>query len=210
MASDCNNHSGGAVCTLHRLVHCEMPLLRPVLLLRMLLLPEVLWQLLRMLRYAKKAQAEVPRRPIHSSHQSPRLPLGTRHDCWKYSTVANKGCRSATVCDFRRVQEGGRRRRAASDADLGLLGKQEIGGGGGGCRVAEHQEARGQQPKPAPVEWNVTSSHTRRHHSSRAKRQKPLRTTGTPGRSQRLYGCWPRCKCIWDTRAGLQPDAQWL
>lgn len=61
MASDCNYHSGGAVYFLYRLVHCEMPLLRPVLLLRMLLLPEVLWELLRLLRYAEKAQAEVPR-----------------------------------------------------------------------------------------------------------------------------------------------------
>lgn len=212
MASDCNYHSGGAVYILHCLVHCEMPLLRPVLLLRMLLLPEVLWELLRVLRHAEKAQAEVPRRPIRSSHRSSRLPLGTQHDCRRYSTSANKGCRPATVCDFRRIQEGGRRRRAASDADLGSLGKQEVGGRGRGCRAAEHQEARGQQRKPAVVEWNVTGSHTRRHHSYRAKRQKPLRTTRAPSRSQRLYGCWPRCRCrcIWNTRAGLQPDAQWL
>lgn len=168
------------------------------------MLRELLW----MLRYAKKAQAEVPRRPIRSSHRSSRLSLGTCHERGSHTTSANKGCRPATVCDFRRVQEGGRRRRAASDADLGLFGKQEIGGGGRCCRVTEHQEARGQQSKPTAFEWNVTSSHTRRHHTYRAKRQKPIRTTGTPGRSQRLYGCWPRW--IWTTRAGLQPDAQWL
>lgn len=209
MASDCNNHSVGPVHILHRLVYCEMPLLRPVLLLRMLLLPEVLWELLRLLRYAEKAQAEVPRRPIRPSHRSSRLPLGTRHECGSNTTCAHKGCRSATVCDFRRVQEGRRRGLAASDADLGSFGKQEVRGGGGGCRVAEHQEAR-EQPKPALAEWNVTSSHTWPHHSCRADRQKSLRTTGTTGRSQRLYGCRPGCGCIWTARACLQPHAQWL
>lgn len=210
MASDCNNHSGGFVCVLHHLVYCEMSLLRPLLLLRVLLLPEVLWKLLRLLRYSEETQAEVPRRPLRSGRRSFRISIRTRHDSGSNTNIATEGCRSAAVCDFRRVQEGGRRGLVASDADLGRLGKQEVRGRGGLCRVAKSKEAREQRPEPTPYERNVASSHTWRHHSCWAERQKSLRTTRSPSRCQWLHGCWLGSKCIWNAGPTVQPDAQWV
>ena len=49
VACHCCNRYRGADHLLHRMVLCEMHLLRSLVLLRMLLLSEVLWKLLRML-----------------------------------------------------------------------------------------------------------------------------------------------------------------
>jgi len=64
MARNSNHRCRRPIPLLHRLVHLTLPLLRPLLLLRVLPMPEMLRQLLRMLRPAQGQEAQVPRRAL--------------------------------------------------------------------------------------------------------------------------------------------------
>lgn len=130
VARDCGNHNRWLDNYLHHLLHSKMPMLRSLLLLRVLPMPEVLWQLLRVLRSTQGAQAEVSRRTVRSTESG--LPLRASHVGWRHTAVPSsrdEGRRPATVCAVRKLrhEEGRARGFPAGDADLGRFRKQESG-----------------------------------------------------------------------------------
>lgn len=81
MACDSNNSHRRPDTLICSVVHIALPLLRALLLLRVLLLPQVLRQLLRVLRPAPGQEAQVSRRALRAAAPLGGLQAQRAHGC---------------------------------------------------------------------------------------------------------------------------------
>lgn len=214
MACDRSNHNRRPHHHLRDLVHSTLPMLRAILLLRVLPLSQVLRPMLRMLRPAQRPSPQASRRALQQhpgqSGLQARGPNGRKCTAIRPPTAQHVQGRTAAVCQFRRLEARRRKGgRAACYARVGRFRKQKGPFGGGGGRAAAAEAAGGEC---APYEWHVAGWNSWHAHTGSGRR-KPVRAARKSGCARRVYR---RCARRGTRRGsvqqhagtGLQPDAK--
>ena len=187
MARHCPDHRRRPHHLLHNLVYSEVRMLRPLLLLPMLLLYEVLWKLLRMLRYPQGYPEQTSRRRILKTDPGLQDPGANAVPGGCARCARPDGSGAAAIRRVRGEQEErrGARGRIAGNAQLGDCREEEGSVGRGRSRNGSPTKTGRQQSKCASHErWNIWP---RESPTVARPLEQPLRTA-CPGQWERILG----------------------